>query len=111
MNQVTTGEVLILEFAVNGKGSGTTIELSSRGGRAEAHALLRWTFPLRFAELISGDGVRDASPTDRSVGYRSVWRQGAEARGRPDRKEVGSTRSLGYRLQRGIHPTGLAEAG
>ena len=22
------------------------------------HALLRWTFPLRFAELISGDGAR-----------------------------------------------------
>jgi len=58
MNQVTTGEVLIPDFSVNGKGSGSTIELPSRDRRAEVHALLRWTFPLRFAELISGDGVR-----------------------------------------------------
>ena len=34
MNQVTTGEVLIPEFAVNGKSSGSTIELPSRGGHA-----------------------------------------------------------------------------
>ncbi len=55
---VTTGEVLIPEFSVDGKGSGYTIELPSKGGHALVHALLRWTFPLRFAELISGDGAR-----------------------------------------------------
>ena len=75
---MTTGEVLIPEFSVNGKGSGSTIELPSKGGHAEVHARLRWTFPLRFAELISGDGVTVSSPADRSVGYRAVWRQGAE---------------------------------
>ncbi len=55
---VTMGEVLIPEFAVAGKGSGSTVELPSKGAHAGVHALLRWTFPLRFAELISGDGVR-----------------------------------------------------
>lgn len=55
---MTTGEVSLPEFTVNGKGSGSTIELPSRGGLAEVHALLRWTFPLRFAELISGDGKK-----------------------------------------------------
>jgi hypothetical protein len=51
---VTTGEVLIPEFQVNGRGSGTSIE--PPGGPASIRAHLRWTFPLRFAELVSGDG-------------------------------------------------------
>ena len=108
---VTTGEVLIPEFSVDGKGSGSTIELPSRGGHAEVHALLRWTFPLRFAELISGDGVRVHRQRIELSDTEPFGGKGAEARGRPDREELGSTRSLGYRLQRCIHATGLAEAG
>jgi hypothetical protein len=52
---VTTGEVLIPEFTVDGKGSGSQIELK-KGLPAKLHADLRWTFPLRFAEVVSGDG-------------------------------------------------------
>ncbi|MCS6851395.1 MAG: hypothetical protein NZ700_09550 [Gemmataceae bacterium] len=52
---VTTGEVLITEFTVGGKASGQTLTLP-KGGRVEARISLEWTFPLRFAELISGDG-------------------------------------------------------
>jgi hypothetical protein len=54
---VTTGEVLIPEFSVGGKTSGETWSL--RDGEApEIHVELAWTFPLAFAEIISGDGQR-----------------------------------------------------
>jgi hypothetical protein len=58
---VTTGEVLPREFTVGGKVSGETLSLAE-GDRPEVRATLEWTFPLRFAELVSGDGksvVRD----------------------------------------------------
>ena len=52
----TTGEVLIPKFTVAGKESG---EIISRAGaeKAELQAELQWTFPLAFAEIISGDGT------------------------------------------------------
>ncbi|MBX6315707.1 MAG: hypothetical protein IRY99_22745, partial [Isosphaeraceae bacterium] len=52
---VTTGEVLVREFTVGGRASGAELELPA-DGRPEMRAELEWTFPLRFAELISGDG-------------------------------------------------------
>ena len=52
---VTTGEVLLKEFTVGGKPSGETLTLPA-GGRAEVRFALEWTFPMRFAEVISGDG-------------------------------------------------------
>ena len=52
---VTTGEVLLPQFSVQGKESGETIALASDGS-AEAVLDLRWTFPLAFIEFISGDG-------------------------------------------------------
>jgi hypothetical protein len=54
---VTTGEVLIPEFMIDGQRSGSTVRLKE-GVRAEVRVELRWTFPLKFAELISGDGTR-----------------------------------------------------
>ncbi|MBC8096366.1 MAG: hypothetical protein H7Y43_11180 [Akkermansiaceae bacterium] len=51
----TTGEILIPQFTVAGKESGETI-VSARTRKAELHAELEWTFPLAFAEVISGDG-------------------------------------------------------
>jgi hypothetical protein len=54
---VTTGEVLIPEFTVNGQPSGSTIVTKSAQD-VEVRARLSWTFPLRFVELISGDGTR-----------------------------------------------------
>ena len=52
---VSTGEVLIPEFTVGGKSSGGTLSLPGHG-QAELRATLRWTFPLQFAEIVSGDG-------------------------------------------------------
>lgn len=51
----TTGEVLIPEFTVAGKRSGETIGDGARGG-VILEAVLEWTFPLAFAEVITGDG-------------------------------------------------------
>lgn len=52
---VTTGEILLPQFAVGGKGSGDVLKLAA-DARPELRAELRWTFPLAFAEIISGDG-------------------------------------------------------
>jgi hypothetical protein len=51
----TTGEILIPKFTVAGKQSGETISRVQNPG-AELVAELEWTFPLAFAEIISGDG-------------------------------------------------------
>jgi hypothetical protein len=51
---VSTGEVLLPSFTVNGKRSG---ELESAGsGMATVKFRADWTFPLEYAEIISGDG-------------------------------------------------------
>jgi HD superfamily phosphodiesterase len=52
---VTTGEVLIREFTVGGKESGETLAVT--GGETPVRIALEWTFPLRFAELVSGSGA------------------------------------------------------
>jgi hypothetical protein len=54
---VTTGEVLLREFRVGGRASGETLALPA-DARPELIAEFDWTFPLRFAEVISGDGAR-----------------------------------------------------
>ncbi|HEY9364587.1 MAG TPA: hypothetical protein VIQ00_15080 [Chitinophagaceae bacterium] len=51
----TTGEVLLPNFKVNGKGSNETIELNE-SGKAAIELEVNWTFPLNFVEIISGDG-------------------------------------------------------
>ena len=52
---VTTGEVLIPEFTVNGRRSGERLSLD-RDEPATIDLDLQWTFPLAYAEVISGDG-------------------------------------------------------
>ena len=52
---VTTGEVLIPGFTVGGNMSGEIARLSN-SGQAQIKVDLQWTFPLDYAELISGDG-------------------------------------------------------
>ena len=52
---VSTGEVLLPGFSVEGKGSGETVNLSGKGN-SEIKMNIKWTFPLNFAEIISGDG-------------------------------------------------------
>jgi len=52
---VTTGEVLLDEFTVGGRQSGETLTLATKE-TPELKVSLRWTFPLKFAEIVSGDG-------------------------------------------------------
>jgi hypothetical protein len=52
----TTGEILIPQFTVAGKESGETVS-GAASADAELRAELTWTFPLAFAEIISGDGM------------------------------------------------------
>lgn len=51
---VSTGEVLLPSFAVNGKKSGET--LAHVKGKAKVKCNIEWTFPLNYVEVISGDG-------------------------------------------------------
>lgn len=53
---VTTGEVLISSFSLGGKESGQTLRVT--GTKTPLQAELQWTFPLNFAEVVSGDGAR-----------------------------------------------------
>jgi hypothetical protein len=53
----TTGEVLLKDLKLNGKLSGETVELGP-AGIAKIDMDLSWTFPLNFAEVISGDGEK-----------------------------------------------------
>lgn len=52
---VTTGEIMLPTFAVNGKGAGETLTLPA-DGKATVTLDMNWTYPLAFAEIISGDG-------------------------------------------------------
>ncbi|WP_224996279.1 hypothetical protein [Cesiribacter sp. SM1] len=52
---VSTGEVLLPAFSVNGKKSGETTKLN-KNKKAEVVLEVDWTFPLSYAEIISGDG-------------------------------------------------------
>jgi hypothetical protein len=52
---VTTGEVLLPSFTVNGKKAGETTTISSTG-KTPVELTIDWTFPLNFAEIVSGDG-------------------------------------------------------
>ncbi len=54
---VSTGEVLLPKFTVNGKGPGETLTLA-KDGKANIMLTIDWTFPLQFAEVISGDGEK-----------------------------------------------------
>jgi hypothetical protein len=50
----STGEVLISEFTVDGKSTGE--EISVDGKKSTVMFKLRWTFPMNYAEIVSGDG-------------------------------------------------------
>ena len=54
---VSTGEVLLPAFTVNGKGAGETAKISIPG-KAKITLSADWTFPLNFAEIVSGDGTK-----------------------------------------------------
>ncbi len=52
----TTGEILIPDFTIDGKHSGE--EIAVAGPNKKLQATLDWTFPLAFADVISGDGKK-----------------------------------------------------
>ncbi len=54
---VTTGEVLIRNFTINGVAGGGSAKLGP-AGRITAEADMEWTFPLNFCELVWGDGTK-----------------------------------------------------
>ncbi|MBT5707601.1 MAG: hypothetical protein HOI66_14895 [Verrucomicrobia bacterium] len=80
---VTTGEVLIPRFAISGKESGETVKLGSTTTR-DVEFELNWTFPLAFAEIISGDGNQ-------------VFRESMDLRDRTEFGKERFTRSLDLR--------------
>lgn len=51
----TTGEVLIPSFTINNIKTGDTLKLAEPA-KAMASFQLQWTFPMQFAEIITGDG-------------------------------------------------------
>lgn len=53
----STGEITLPVFNVNGKQSGETLKLPANG-KVTVNAQINWTFPLSFAEIISGDGSK-----------------------------------------------------
>ncbi|HYG25160.1 MAG TPA: hypothetical protein VEH04_20520 [Verrucomicrobiae bacterium] len=71
----TTGEILIPRFNVGGRQSGQTLAITNSHVVMETE--LEWTFPLSFAEVVSGDGEKtyrqriDLSDTE-SFGHRSL---------------------------------------
>jgi len=54
---VTTGEVLIRHFQVNGAPAGGMAKVGP-GNQLTLEAELEWTFPLNFCELVWGDGIK-----------------------------------------------------
>ncbi len=54
---VSTGEVLFPAFSINGKTAGETLTLDQTG-KATVRIKIDWTFPLNYAEIISGDGQK-----------------------------------------------------
>jgi len=64
---VTTGEVLIPEHEIR--------PAAGAGGESRVKARLRWTFPLRLAEVVWGDGVRtgrQAIPLEGTRGFQEA---------------------------------------
>jgi hypothetical protein len=54
---VTTGEVLLEAATIGGRQGGEVLSLAP-GDQPEVRVELSWTFPLRSAEVVSGDGTR-----------------------------------------------------
>ncbi|MCH2059278.1 MAG: hypothetical protein MK183_01500 [Verrucomicrobiales bacterium] len=54
---ISTGEVLMPRFTLGGKQSGETLKLA-QSGKAVLEVALSWTFPMKFIEIITGDGEK-----------------------------------------------------
>lgn len=88
---VTTGEVLIPSFTVNGRKSGEIASVT-RGDKAEVKLQLQWTFPLAYAEVITGDG--------RDIRRQRIDLSGTEAFGKmPLKMDIDVTGARWLRLE------------
>lgn len=54
---VSTGEVLIPNFSINGKTSGEVLK-TKENSKVNIEAELQWNFPMNFVEIVSGDGKK-----------------------------------------------------
>ena len=54
---ISTGEVLMPRFTIEGKQSGQTLKLQD-SGMAKLELVLTWTFPMSFIEIVTGDGKK-----------------------------------------------------
>ena len=54
---VTTGEVLISGFDVNGTETGATLPSTTDRSSVTLNTTLEWTYPLAYMEVVSGDGT------------------------------------------------------
>jgi hypothetical protein len=54
---LSTGEVLMPRFMIGGRQSGETLKVGPEGS-SKLQAELSWTFPMSFAEVVTGDGKK-----------------------------------------------------
>ena len=96
---VTSGEVLISNYAVDGTGDQRTIT-----------AELEWTFPLDFVEVVWGDGVKTDRQIISTTDLRRIREEEVHDPVQCVREEVGPLRRLGHRHQRRVRSAGAARA-
>ena len=95
---MTTGEILITNYAVAGTGDAATIG-----------ADVEWTFPLSFVEVVWGDGKKIDRQIISATDLRRVRHQALRDSVRRDGQGVGAVRGVGYGGQRRVRAAGVAE--
>ena len=95
---VTTGEILITNYSVDGTGAQRTIG-----------ADVEWTFPLSFVEVVWGDGKKIDRQVISATDLRRVRHEALRDSVRRDREGVGAVRGVGLGGQRRVRAAGLAE--
>ena len=104
---VTTGEITIPRFTVIGQPTGSTAVAKS-GEKGEVRVDLSWTFPLRYVELISGDGARVFRERIDCAETGAFQRRSSPPCARPHRSKVAPAGGVGRRRQRRFHAARLA---
>ncbi len=94
----TTGEVLLPDVQI---AAGSSSEIS-------VQARVHWTFPLRFAEIVWGDGEATPSPDDTARNDPRVRKFHVYMESAGGRLEMGPPRRVGHRWKRGFCESGWA---
>jgi hypothetical protein len=97
---VSTGEILIPGFSVEGEGAQPTVR-----------ANVKWTFPLEFIEMARGGGKTIGNKVVSATELAPFWGKGVHGSLRRRRQEVGSFRGLGFGGERGVYATVSLEVG